>query len=192
VAALEGERGWRERRPQLSVTLGTGARFHVTASVNRESIATHGLDWRRMGTAPGIANSRWKPELPCVLLCHDGENPEFFILMGRQPCDVWAVQVDGLWLESGPVGWDLLPAPVPPERLSLVERDVDPNAVRARWAAASSSTEMSLTGGVRRYRHYARNDRGRPRINVEDGRRRITDNHTQMRSSRERWSRQRW
>jgi hypothetical protein len=32
--------------------------FHVTDSANRESIRQHGLDWRRMGTALGIAGSR--------------------------------------------------------------------------------------------------------------------------------------
>ena len=32
--------------------------YHVTSVLNRESIAQHGLDWRRMGAARGIAGSR--------------------------------------------------------------------------------------------------------------------------------------
>jgi hypothetical protein len=40
--------------------------------------------------------------------------------------DVWAVPIDGLWLENGPDGWVILPEPVPPERLRLVETDIPP------------------------------------------------------------------
>ena len=31
--------------------------FHVSSALNRESILAHGLDWTRMGAAPGIAGS---------------------------------------------------------------------------------------------------------------------------------------
>ena len=33
-----------------------GTLFHVTSSLNRESIQRHGLDWQRMSAAPGIAD----------------------------------------------------------------------------------------------------------------------------------------
>jgi hypothetical protein len=66
--------------------------------------------------------------------------------MGRELCDVWAVRVDGLWLESGPVGWDLLPVPVAVDRVTLVDRDVNPEAIRSTWAA--DSTDLMLSGGV--------------------------------------------
>jgi hypothetical protein len=42
------------------------------------------------------------------------------------PVDIWAVRVDGLWLESGPDGWQLVAAPIEPERLSLVATDIPP------------------------------------------------------------------
>jgi len=38
--------------------------------VNRESILAHGLDWTRMGAAPGIAGSP-VPEDDGVFLCRD-------------------------------------------------------------------------------------------------------------------------
>ncbi len=35
----------------------TGLHFHVSSARNRDSIRAHGLDWRLMGAAPGIAGS---------------------------------------------------------------------------------------------------------------------------------------
>jgi hypothetical protein len=34
--------------------------FHVTSTLNRETILAHGLDWTRMGAARGIAGA-WCP-----------------------------------------------------------------------------------------------------------------------------------
>jgi len=107
------------RRSMLVVTEASGEMFHATAQENRQSILRHGLDWRRMGTAPGIAGSR-EPELPAVFLCESLEEVGFFTQMSRLPTDIWAVRVDGRWVESGPDGWIILPEPVPPERLRLV------------------------------------------------------------------------
>ena len=42
--------------------------FLLTSAMNRESILAHGLDWTRMGAAPGIAGSP-VPEKEGVFLC---------------------------------------------------------------------------------------------------------------------------
>jgi hypothetical protein len=117
-AALARERTWTgtRRRPVLLVKEASGEMFHATATQNRQSILRDGLDWEQMRTAPGIAGSR-EPELPAVFLCESREETGFFTGMSRPPADIWAVTVDGLWVESGPDGWIILPEPVPPERL---------------------------------------------------------------------------
>jgi hypothetical protein len=121
-AALARERTWtrRGRRSMLVVKQASGEMFHATATENRQSILRHGLDWRQMGTAAGIAGSR-EPELPAVFLCESREEIDFFTRMSRLPADIWAVRVDGLWVENGPHGWMILPEPVPPERLRLLQ-----------------------------------------------------------------------
>jgi hypothetical protein len=101
------------------VKQASGEMFHVTATLNRQSILRHGLDWRQMG-APGIAGSR-EPELPAVFLCESRDDAGFFTGMSRLPADLWAVRIDGLWVETGPDGWMILPEPVPPERLRLLQ-----------------------------------------------------------------------
>ena len=132
-AALARERSWLGggRRPMLLVKLGEGTMFHVSPSANRNSIRRHGLDWRRMGAASGIAGSV-EPELPAIFLCTWGST-RFFTDMARTPSDIWAVRVDGLWLEGDPSSsgggdddWMILPAPVGPDRLDLIEIDVLP------------------------------------------------------------------
>lgn len=131
AAALDRERGWGIpdgwRRPVLEVFPGRGLMFHATASANRESVLRHGLDWRRMGAAPGIAGSTG-PELPAVFLCDSRDDVGFFLGMARVPTDVWAVDVAGLWVESGPSGWWIISRPIGPERLTLDERDRPPAA----------------------------------------------------------------
>jgi hypothetical protein len=121
-AALARERTWKHqgRRSTLVVKEASGEMFHATATQNRQSILRYGLDWRQMGTVPGIAGSP-EPELAAVFLCESREEIGFFTQMSRLPADVWAVRVDGLWVESGPDGWLIVPEPVPPERLRLVE-----------------------------------------------------------------------
>lgn len=97
--------------------------FHVSPSVNRASITRHGLDWRRMGATRGIAGSL-RPELPAVFLTDMVEDERgFFVGFAREPVDVWAVRVDGLWLENGPDGWYISPEPIEPARLRLTLRD---------------------------------------------------------------------
>jgi hypothetical protein len=123
-AALVRERAWPSRRSRLAVECFDGRLFHVTAAANRESIHRHGLDWRRMSKAHGIAGSP-TPELPAIFLC-DREEASFYVDMARVPIDVWSVRLDGLWLESAPDGWRLVAAPIERERISLVATDIPP------------------------------------------------------------------
>jgi len=131
-AALARELSWETewgtgRRSMLLVVRGTGTMFHVSPSANRESILAHGLDWRLMGEERGIAGSV-APELPANFLCASPEDAEFFLGMARMPADLWAVDVAGMWLEGDPgssggggANWLLLPEPLPPGRLRLLE-----------------------------------------------------------------------
>lgn len=101
-AALARERQWlgMGRRSMLLVQQGIGDMFHATATVNRRSIERYGLDWRRMGAAPGIAGNM-EPEVPGIFVCDSLEAVSFFTGMARY-VDVWAVDVSGLWLEGDP------------------------------------------------------------------------------------------
>jgi hypothetical protein len=126
ASALDRQRGWGFvddwRRPVLEVFQGTRPMFHATAAANRESIRRHGLDWRRMGAAPGIAGST-RPELPAVFVCDSKEDVSFFLHMARTSADVWMVDVGGLWVETGPGGWWIISRPIGPRRLTLAEGD---------------------------------------------------------------------
>jgi hypothetical protein len=122
-AALAREhRGEVPRRQRLDVFLGDGELFHVSAAANRESIARHGLDWRRMGAAAGVAGSP-TPEVAAIFLADDW-SVDFFLQMAYKVSDVWAVDVTGLWLEGGPDGWYIVPQPIPASRLRLARTDV--------------------------------------------------------------------
>jgi hypothetical protein len=118
------------RRSLLLVQRGTGWMFHASGSSNRDSIARHGLDWRRM-TGSGIAGSS-SPEWPGVFLCSDLESAQWFATMpGPATSDIWRVRVDGIWLEGDPGAsdggddcWMIAPEPIPAENLSLHEREV--------------------------------------------------------------------
>ena len=104
--------------------MGSGVLAHATATVNRDSIAEWGLDWTRMGAAQGIAGS-YKPELDAVFLDHI-EGIEFFTHMSRQPCDVWEVDVTGLWIEKHE-DWLIHRSPIALGRLRLVAQDLPAN-----------------------------------------------------------------
>ena len=51
--------------------------YHVTASVNRQSIQKHGLDWTRMGATSRIAGST-VPEQKGIFLTEGKDEAEWF------------------------------------------------------------------------------------------------------------------
>jgi hypothetical protein len=134
VEAIRRELEVGSCRTDLLVKRGSGWMFHASRSINRDSIARHGLDWRRM-TGRGIAGNE-QPEWPGVFLCADLEGAQWFAAMpGAGPADIWRVRVDGLWLEGDPGasggaddGWMIAARPIPPEDLTLHERDVAPRS----------------------------------------------------------------
>lgn len=94
--------------------------FHVSSVLNRESILAHGLDWDRMGAAPGIAGSR-QPEERAVFLCRDAFEAKFFVNLNNTggPVDVW--EVTGITqdeLVTGGTGFCYFPAPIPPAQVA--------------------------------------------------------------------------
>lgn len=100
--------------------------FHVTSTLNRESIQRHGLDWRFMQAAPGIAGSR-EPEEEGCFLAPDLDEAEYFVGMNNTGgrVDVWAIEgYDEAQLLDNGSGYHYLPAPVPVARLTLLRRDV--------------------------------------------------------------------
>jgi hypothetical protein len=102
--------------------------YHVTSSRNRASIQAHGLDWRRMGAASGIAGSP-RPELEGCFLALDDWTANYFVDLNNTggPVDVWAVDgVDPARLETSGEGYQYFPGVIPPSRLRLVRTDVPP------------------------------------------------------------------
>jgi hypothetical protein len=109
--------------------------FHVTSSLNRASIQQHGLDWRRMGAAPGIAGSR-RPEQEGIFLVHDEWNVEWFAHMGlegeHKSLDVWAVTLPDDPEIDAETEYPLVAKPIPTEAIRLHTADWttrDPGAV---------------------------------------------------------------
>ena len=48
----------------------------------------------------------------------------FLLRIARVPTDIWSVDVDGIWLENAPNGWQVISHPVARERLTLLVRDI--------------------------------------------------------------------
>jgi hypothetical protein len=138
AAALRRDREWATRqgadpgrlRPHLEIVPGRGQRVHATAAANRDSIDRYGLDWTRMGPAPGLAGNT-RPELPAIFVCADLDEVSFLLRMAQVPTDIWSVDVDGIWLENAPNGWQLISHPVARERLTLLVRDVPAGGLSA-------------------------------------------------------------
>lgn len=104
--------------------------FHVTSTLNRESIIEHGLDWRWMSLAPGIAGSE-QPEQEGCFLTESEDEANWFVRMNNTggPVDVWQVQgVQTETLVGSPEGYFFFPGVIAPERLRLRRRGVPPVA----------------------------------------------------------------
>jgi hypothetical protein len=109
-------------------------RWHVTSSVNRPSIEEHGLDWRYMRLAGGVAGHATgvrTPEQEGIFLCDDWFDVEWFAQMARsagiESVDVWEFSLEPT--ESAvedQTGYRFLPHPIPRERLRLVRQDWSP------------------------------------------------------------------
>lgn len=120
---------WERSMVENGGAAGAGVLVHATASANRESIMKWGLDWKPMGDAPGVAGSG-RPELAAVFLDHI-HGIGFFTGMSQRPCDVWEVDVTGLWLELHE-NWLIHRSPIAPDRLRLLARDLPPGT--RQWA----------------------------------------------------------
>lgn len=157
VAALGRDREWAtwwgagpgRLREHLEIVAGRGQRVHATAAANRDSIRRHGLDWNRMGPAPGLAGST-TPELPAIFVCDDLDDAGFLLHMTRVPTDVWLVDVDGLWLENGPSGWQVISYPVAARRLTLLRRDIPAGGFRREPAAPPQKRRVGKPAPKRR------------------------------------------
>ena len=100
--------------------------FHVTSSLNRASIAEHGLDWERMGITCGIAGSQI-PETAGVYLCRDELEADWFVRMNNTggPVDVWAVEgIDPESLKDNGSGYGYVSDKIPAASLTLLRRDL--------------------------------------------------------------------
>jgi hypothetical protein len=102
-----------------------GILFHVSSVLNRESIEEHGLDWSRMGAAPGIAGNR-TPEVEGCFVGQDERDADFFVGFDANPVvDIW--RIEGIrWtkLIQSAEGFWYYPGLVPPSMLTLHRRDV--------------------------------------------------------------------
>lgn len=90
-------------------------RYHVTSALNRASIQRYGLDWRRMGSARGIAGSLRAEQEGCFLASDEGER-DWFVRMNNTggAVDVWEVDgIDAASLVQSPEG-HYSPASSPP------------------------------------------------------------------------------
>ncbi|MEU9560057.1 hypothetical protein [Streptomyces fumanus] len=102
--------------------------FHVSSLRNRQSIARHGLDWTRMGAAPGIAGSR-RPEVEGIFLCRSEEEAGFFLRINNTggPVDLWAVDgIDEALLLDNGSGFGYVPGRIPAAQVRLVRSDIPP------------------------------------------------------------------
>jgi hypothetical protein len=104
--------------------------FHVTSSLNRESIERHGLDWRRMGATHGIAGfpgARTTPEVEGIFLVDSEFEIEWFAHMGlesgHESIDVWEVSLVDPDLVKSDEGYPFVTQAIPPESIRLHTAD---------------------------------------------------------------------
>lgn len=99
-----------------------------------------------MGASRGIAGSS-RPEVAGIFLCSD-KNVDWFISMNNTggPVDVWAVDgVEVQALVESPEGYWYLPAPIPPERLTLVQSMVMPPPRELISSPSVYSSTLTIT-----------------------------------------------
>jgi hypothetical protein len=97
--------------------------FHVSSALNRESILSHGLDWTRMGAAPGIAGSA-APEEQGVFLCRDLFEAGFYVQINNTggAVDVWTVTgIEEHRLITAGTGFSYYPARIPRSQIDLAK-----------------------------------------------------------------------
>lgn len=102
-----------------------------------------------MEAARGIAGSTG-PEQDGIFLCFSEAEAGFFIGMNGTggPVDLWAVEgIDLSELIESPEGFLFLPRPIPPSRLTLVRRDIEP-------PPDDSDEEMSGSGQWTGYQSF--------------------------------------
>ncbi|HEY3631409.1 MAG TPA: hypothetical protein VGL21_10945 [Jatrophihabitantaceae bacterium] len=106
-----------------------GGLFHVTSSRNRGSVDAHGLDWRRMDSAPGIAGSN-RPERDGIFVCIDESEVDFFVRINNTggPVDVWGIDGAGAELTETGTGFCYVPHAIPRHAITLIRRDIPPQS----------------------------------------------------------------
>ncbi len=105
--------------------------FHVSSTLNRESIQAYGLDWSRMSAASGIAGSR-RPEVHGVFLVPDHFTAQFFVRINNTggPVDIWAVDdVDPGELIDAGSGFSYVPYRIGPHQLTLHDQGLTEEAL---------------------------------------------------------------
>jgi hypothetical protein len=120
--------------------------YHVTSAWNRESIRRDGLDWTRMGAAPGIAGST-NPEEEGIFLCRDEYEATLFTQMNNTgtPADVWQVSgVDMSRLLDNGQGYLYYPNRIPAGQVSLFREDVI-GSMRDVWGPPRNSRKKKRT-----------------------------------------------
>ncbi len=103
----------------------------MTSVLNRDSILAHGLDWTRMGAAPGIAGSRRAEQTGCFL-ARDEFEAGWFVRMNNTggAVDVWGVRgVEATSLVEAPEGYLYFPGVIHQVGLRLLRRDLSPGDV---------------------------------------------------------------
>jgi hypothetical protein len=129
VGAVQQRVGLRAPNSVVRVEQVSGVWFHATRTANRESIDQFGLDWRHMGDIPGIAGSR-RPEREGVFLCRRLHDAYWLADMPRDDVtDIWAVRLNGVWLEAEASGgvdldWALCPQPIARSDIELRHPDI--------------------------------------------------------------------
>jgi hypothetical protein len=105
--------------------------YHVSPSTNRASILRHGLDITWM-SGIGIAGST-SAEVEGIFIAQSLWEAFYFAGFGvHERVDVWSVDARGLRLLQDGGGYLFYPGAIGPERLRLVEADLDPVTASAR------------------------------------------------------------